>query len=92
MYDVSKCAPQEALRDLDRAFKNFFRRLKNGDEKVGFPKFKKKGIKDSFRLTGIIRFIGQTIQLPRLGRIRLKEKREIYHDGRVATVESFSTV
>lgn len=52
MYDVSKCALQEALRDLDRAFKNFFRRLKNGDEKVGFPKFKKKGIKDSFRLTG----------------------------------------
>lgn len=28
MYGVSKCAPQEALRDLDRAFSNFFRRLK----------------------------------------------------------------
>lgn len=25
MYEVSKCAPQEALRDLDRAFRNFFR-------------------------------------------------------------------
>jgi predicted nucleic acid-binding protein len=24
MYEVSKCAPQEALRDLDRAYKNFF--------------------------------------------------------------------
>ena len=23
MYEVSKCAPQEALRDLDKAFKNF---------------------------------------------------------------------
>ena len=26
MYKVSKCAPQEALRNLDRAFDNFFRR------------------------------------------------------------------
>ena len=25
MYEVSKCAPQEALRDLDRAFRNFVR-------------------------------------------------------------------
>jgi len=23
MYEVSKCAPQEALRDLEKAFKNF---------------------------------------------------------------------
>src|SRR5215467_6050021 len=26
MYEVSKCAPQEALRDLEKAFKNFFRK------------------------------------------------------------------
>ncbi len=26
MYQVSKCAPQEALRNLDAAFTNFFRR------------------------------------------------------------------
>src|SRR5512142_2298569 len=26
MYEVSKCAPQEALRDLDDAFKHFFRK------------------------------------------------------------------
>ena len=28
MYEVSKCAPQEALRDLDRAFVHFFRRVR----------------------------------------------------------------
>ena len=28
MYAVSKCAPQEALRNLDKAFENFFRRVK----------------------------------------------------------------
>nr|WP_293105545.1 hypothetical protein [Okeania sp. SIO2F4] len=29
-YEVSKCAPQEALRDLDRAFKNFLTIPKRG--------------------------------------------------------------
>src|SRR5689334_21152432 len=27
MYEVSKCSMQEALRDLDKAYKHFFRRL-----------------------------------------------------------------
>ncbi len=51
MYEVSKCAPQEALRNLDNAFQHFFNRIKRG-EKPGFPKFKsrKRGVK-SFRLT-----------------------------------------
>jgi putative transposase len=81
MYEVSKCAPQEALRDLEKAFKNFFRRLQNNDVQSGFPKFKKKGNRDSFRLTGAIRIVGRKIQLPRLGRIRLKEKRMRYSNG-----------
>jgi putative transposase len=78
MYDVSKCAPQEALRDLDKAFANFFRRVKekkagkNG--KVGYPRFKsKKHGLGSFRLTGTIRVFNKGIQLPRLGQLRLKE-------------------
>jgi len=73
MYEVSKCAPQEALRDLERAFKNFFAGLKTG-KKAGFPKFKKKGVHDSFRLTGSIKIKDKAVQLPRLGVIRLKEK------------------
>jgi putative transposase len=72
MYEVSKCAPQEALRDLDKAFKNFFRGLKKS-QNVGFPKFKKKGYHDSFRLTGTIKIKDSEIQLPRLGSIKLKE-------------------
>jgi putative transposase len=76
MYEVSKCAPQEALRDLDHAFKNFYRGFKEGKQ-VGFPKYKKKGIHDSFRLTGTIEVHEQSIQLPRLGVIRLKEKTQV---------------
>ena len=80
MYEVSKCAPQEALRDLDKAFKNFFRGLKHG-QKIGFPKFKRKGVNDSCRLTGAIHVKDKAVQLPRLGVIRLKETPAV--DGRI---------
>ncbi len=80
MYEVSKCAPQEALRDLDKAFKNFFQGLKQG-HKVGFPRFKKKGVHDSFRLTGTLKANGKSVQLPRLGKIRTKEATSI--NGRI---------
>ena len=73
---MSKCAPQEALRDLDKAFKNFFRGLKQS-KKVGFPKFKKKSYHDSFRLTGTIKIEHNEVQLPRLGFIQLKETSKV---------------
>jgi putative transposase len=79
MYAVSKCAPQEGLRNLDSAFRHFFRRCRLKKEgqwkgKLGYPKFKskKKGL-GSFRLTGSIVVFPDAIQLPRLGRLRLKE-------------------
>ena len=68
MYEVSKCAPQEALRDLDRAFRNFF------EGRAAFPRFKKKGFHDSFRLTGTIKVFPKHVQLPRLGKLRVKEE------------------
>ena len=80
MYEVSKCAPQEALRNLDRAFANYFRRvqLKQAGKlrgKVGYPQFKtKKQGPGSFRLTGAIAIFPDAVQLPRLGRLRLKER------------------
>jgi putative transposase len=80
MYDVSKCAPQEALRNLDRAFDGFFRRAKlkkagKYRDKLGFPKRKsrKRGL-GSFHLRGTIVMFPDAIQLPRLGRLRLKER------------------
>jgi putative transposase len=79
MYEVSKCAPQEALRNLDTAYAHFFRRCALKQEgklkgKLGYPhrKTKKQGL-GSFRLTGAITVFSDAIQLPRLGRLRLKE-------------------
>ena len=86
MYEVSKCAAQESLRDLDRGCNNYFRGLekKNAGKKVqiGYPKFKsrKKGI-GSFRLTGAIHVHEKHIQLPRLGKLRLKEKGYLPTEG-----------
>lgn len=71
---VSKCAPQEALRDLDRGMRAFYRSRKaRGQTRVGFPKFKRKGRNDSFRVTGSIHVGDKSVTLPRLGSIRTKE-------------------
>ena len=89
MYEVSKCAPQEALRDLDKAYQNFFKSIKKGG-RHGFPRFKKKGRSlESFRLTGTIRITDNRIQLPRLGKLKMKGKNHAYH-GRIlsATISS----
>jgi|LGVD01.1.fsa_nt_gb putative transposase len=80
LYDVSKCAPQEALRDLDKAYTNFF------EHRARYPRFKtKKGkrSKQSFRLTGVIRVFTDSIQLPRLGILRLKEHNYLPSDEHI---------
>ncbi len=72
----SKCAYQEAFRNLERALRDFIK-SKNGlrkGRKLGFPRRKKKGkAKESFRLTGTIRCAGGTVTLPRLGTLRTHE-------------------
>ncbi|WP_220198944.1 RNA-guided endonuclease InsQ/TnpB family protein [Ktedonospora formicarum] len=79
MREVSKCTFQEGLRDLDAAFKHFFRkcRLKKAGTwkgSCGYPRYKsrKKAIGGA-RFTGSIRVSPDAIQLPRLGVLRLKE-------------------
>lgn len=73
----SKCAYQEAFRDLDRALRDFVR-SRNGQRsgrRLGFPRFKKRGrCRDSFRFgTGVMRCTGKTVTLPRLGTITTHE-------------------
>lgn len=86
LKEVSKCAPQEALRNLDVAYQNFFRRVKKG-EKPGFPKFKSrnKGI-GSFRLMGAIKISSDKIQLPRIGDVKLKEKNRLPIGVKVSSI------
>lgn len=80
MYEVSKCCAQEALINLNRALQNFFRGRKQG-RKIGFPRFKKKGQRDGFKLTGSIEVRPNKVQLPRLGVVRTKERTAV--EGRI---------
>jgi transposase len=76
---VSKWIVQNALRDLDVAYDNFFGRVREKKagkkhQSPGFPRFKSKSKgRGSFRLDKPIRVFEDRIQLPRLGIIRLKE-------------------
>lgn len=66
-YEVSKCAPQYALRYLSDAFKSFFKKNK------GFPKFKKKGKHDSFTLDGAIHIEQKKVKVPVIGWLKTYE-------------------
>ncbi|WP_236721335.1 transposase [Trichormus sp. NMC-1] len=66
-YQVSKCAPQYALRYLSDAFKAFFKKS------FGFPKFKKKGRHDSFTLDGAIHIVYRKIKVPVIGWLKTYE-------------------
>ena len=84
---VSKWIVQNALRDLDQAYDNFFRRVRekkagNKHQNLGFPKFKSKSQgRGSFRLDKPIRVFEDRMQLPKLGTIRLKEHSYIPTSG-----------
>jgi putative transposase len=68
--EVSKCAPQEAFRDLEKALKNW------KAKRARFPRFKrKKSLDDNkARLTGTIKVFSRQVQLPRIGLVKTKER------------------
>ncbi len=67
---------QQALKDLDKAFLNFFRRLKKGG-KPGYPKFKKKGHRESFRFPQGVKTEGSKVYLPKIGWVKFRKSQEI---------------
>ena len=59
---------QQSIRNLDSAYANFFRRGGSG-----FPKFKKKGVRDSFRIpvACILDYDNWTVKVAKFGTIRI---------------------
>lgn len=53
---------------------------------LDFLNSRREGVRDSFRVYGAIKFEGRKLQLPRIGKVRIKEKREKYHDGRILSI------
>lgn len=68
-YESSKCSPQEALRNLAKAFKRMHQAKGSG-----LPKFKKKNIRDSFYLEGSIHISEDKIKLPVIGWVKCHEQ------------------
>lgn len=81
MSEVTKVAPQNAIKNVGVAFQNFFRRVKQGG-KPGYPHFKRKGLHDAFRADNgpkdaashAVECDGKTIKLPRCGVVRMREQ------------------
>ena len=66
---------QQALKDLERAYGNFFA------SRADFPRFKKKGVQDSFRYPDAKQFkldqANHRVFLPKLGWIRYRNSRNV---------------
>ena len=67
---------QQSLKDLDRSFQHFFRKLKNR-ENPGYPKFKKKGVKESFRFPQGVKVESSRVFLPKIGWVKFRKSKEI---------------
>lgn len=73
LIGVHSQVPQQSLRNLDRAFQGFFRRVKAGHT-PGYPKFKKRGVsKPSFQFPQRVSVTDRHIRLPKIGLVRLKQ-------------------
>ena len=80
LKEADATALQQSLRNLDAAFQNFFRRVRN-KEKPGYPKFKSKKNKHKSYTTSFthnnIKVLNNKIQLPKLGLIKCKITRQV---------------
>lgn len=78
LSEVDSKALQQSLRDLDRAYKNFFR-AKN----IGFPKFKKKKSRKTYR-TPAAKIVDDThVWIPKVGLVKAIISRPI--EGRIVS-------
>lgn len=72
LKEVDKFALQNSLKDLDNAYKKFFK------EHSGFPRFKSKKAHDfSYRTSftnNNIQYCGKQIKLPKLGLVKIRDK------------------
>lgn len=84
LKEVDSTSLQATLQDLDAAFQNFFRRVKQG-EKPGYPRFKSKhDHRQSYKSKCVgtnIKVLDKAVQLPKLGRVKCRISKEV--KGRV---------
>ena len=77
---------QQALKDLEKGIKYFFVQRKK-KKNVGFPRFKKKGIKDSFRYPQGFKCEDGKIYLPKIGWVAYYDSRPIEGTMKQVTIK-----
>ena len=86
---------QQSLKDLDEAYSNFFKRVKEGKGKVGFPKFKsKRNPKKSYRTQCVNNNIvikDSKIKLPKLGLVKYANSKSFDGEIKSATISKSPT-
>ena len=84
LREVDATALQSALKDLDAAYQNFFRRVKRG-EKPGYPRFKcKRDHRKSYKSKRVgenIKVLDGAVQLPKLGKVECAISKKV--EGRI---------
>lgn len=83
MKEIDSTALQNAVINLDKAYKHFFRRVKNG-EKAGYPRFKSKHDSRQSYQSSTAKIKDGKLYLPKIGLVKAVFHREI--DGIVKTV------
>jgi len=79
---------QDVLRRLDKAFRNFKRRVKNGDKKAGYPRFQGKNRYDSFTYPQSgFKIKDGKLHLSKIGAIRIFLHREIVGKIKTCTIK-----
>ena len=80
LKEVDATALQSSLRDLDTAYQNFFRRVKQGQE-PGYPRFKsKRDSRKSYKSKCVgsnIKVLNKAVQLPKLGKVKCCVSKEV---------------
>jgi putative transposase len=79
-YEVSKCAPQYALRQLSEAWKQAFKKIKQP------PRFKKKGRADSFTVDGSLAVDHFRVKIPVIGWLKTYERLPVDHKPKSFTI------
>lgn len=87
---INFASAQATMRRLDKAFSSFFRRVKKGAEKVGYPRFKGRDFFNSIEFPAYrdgIRLIGNRVRVQHIGTIRVKLHRPVEGAIKTATLK-----
>ncbi len=77
LREADSTALQSSLGNLDTAYQNFFRRVKQG-RNPGYPHFKsKKNHRKSYTAKGHIKVLDKAIQLPKLGKVKCHVSKQV---------------